>query len=122
MRNTGHAISPDDVTLKNKAWLLAGALCVVMFSGALMRLSHLRSIHRTPHTSHQICGGELVPCDAIGLRNLAPSSNYDACWEVEQSPPRSATLFEAMELTVLRKVDEAQCAVQGSLSRAVMRR
>ena len=87
-----------------------------------MRIAHLRSIHRTsPGVGHAICGGELIPCDAIGLRSPAPSSNYDACWEAEQPPRRSTTPLEAMELTMLRKVDEAQCAVLGSLSRAMMR-
>jgi len=108
--------------MNSKVRLLAAVLCVVILSGALMRISHLRSIHRTPSPSHPICGGELVPCEAIGFRNLAPSSNYDACWEAEQSLKPASTPFEAMELTVLREVDEAQCAVQGSLSRAVMRR
>ena len=110
--------------MNHKARLTALVLCVVVSAVAVMRIAHLRSIHRTPPGPGEIiCGGDLVPCDAIGLSNVAGrSSNYDPCREAEQAPKHSPRFFEDIELTMLRKLDEAQCAVQGSLGRAMMRR
>ena len=111
-----------DVTMKSKDRLLAGTLCVVALAGTVARIAHLRAIHRTPRSlCYQICGGESVPCHAIGRPNLSDgSSNYDACWEARQPPRRSPRLFEGMELAMLRKLDEAQCAALGTLARIVM--
>jgi len=88
------------------------------------RIAHLRSIHITPpDPAEQICGGELVPCEALfGRRFTASSPNYDACREAEQPPKRSSRFFEAMELAMLRKVDQAQCAIVVNVSRTVMGR
>lgn len=60
-----------------------------------------------------------MPCAAIGSRELPAYPNYDACWEAKQPPKRSARFFEGMELAMLRKLDEAQCTVVASLSRAL---
>lgn len=109
--------------MHHKARLTAVVLCVVLFGGALMRIAHLRSIHRTPGVGDAICGGELIPCEALGFGNLtAGTSIYFPCREAEQPLKHSSRFFEDMELAMLRKVDQAQCAVQVSLSRAVMGR
>jgi hypothetical protein len=109
------------VTNKSKVRLLAGILCVVAMGGAVARIAHLRSIHRTPRLGGAICGGELVPCHALGLANLSDgSSNYNPCWEARQPPKRSPRWFEGMELALLRKMDEAQCAAVGTVARIVM--
>ena len=87
---------------------MVGLVFVVMLGCLAARVHHLRSAHITP--SHSFCGGELIPCSALpGARTR--SSAYDPCWEAEQAPKRSPKPYENAELAMLRKLDEAHCAV-----------
>ena len=91
-------------------------LCVAVLGCAVARVAHLRAVHITPPPNLG-CGGELIPCGAtLGatgrthVRDARPAG-YDPCWELEQAPKHSRNSYENAELSILRKLDVAQCSI-----------